>query len=127
MITSKDRRWVELAWKLSKNSPHPKYKYTALVVKSRLVSTGFNKNGRPKFFVREIIPGQGHHAEIDALLGLDKSVTKGATLYCAGMTNLGTRILTRPCRSCFIGILKMGVRRIVYHDNQNNLIEEVIR
>ena len=124
-ITSKDERFVRIAKKLMGRSKHPKYKYCSLITSSsHIIGIGFNKTAKAKHFVRDLIPGQKHHSEIDAILWLDKETTRGKTLYCWGETNLGNPILSRPCQSCYNTLIRSGIKRIVYSDKLGSIQEE---
>lgn len=125
-ITSKDERAVRLAKKLMGKSKHPKYRYVSMVLKgSNMIGIGFNKQSKPKHFVKTL-PGQKHHAEIDSLLWLNKDITKGCTLIVWGETNVGNFILSRPCKACYDIIKQHGIRRILFSDREGNIVEERI-
>lgn len=123
MITQKDLRWESLAQKMLKINNHPKYKMISLVIRGgRLISVGTNKESAPKRFIKAHREGLKLHAEVDSLIGVDKSTTKNATLYIIGETLAGNKMTTKPCSTCLGFIEKMGLRRIVYQD-KGKLVE----
>lgn len=83
----------------------------------RVLSVGVNKNSAPKRFTRPHREGMSLHAEIDALLGLDKAKTRGATLIVVGETVAGNKMATtRPCLTCEKICATMGIKRVLYYD-----------
>ena len=98
-----------------------------LIVKGgRLISSGVNKEGAPKHFVKQYRENLALHAEVHSVLGLPKSVTKNATAYICGVTAKKlNKLLCKPCPSCLGCLIEMKVKRIVYHDQEGNLHEFV--
>jgi deoxycytidylate deaminase len=108
---------MSVAQKMLKTSQHHKYKISCLIVKGgNLISVGINKDSAPKRFYKKHRPEMKLHSEVDAILGLDKSVTKGSTAYIAGCTTAGNPMISRPCTTCKSVLDYMKVRRIVYQD-----------
>lgn len=127
MITSKDLRWMSVALKALDSSNHNKYHMVCVAIKGgKVVSVGVNSKGPPAFFIKGLKEQRGRHAEITCLSFLNKKDIKGATLYIAGKSVGGTIVLSRPCESCLPFIEKMGIRRIVYHNQCGQLIEEKV-
>lgn len=103
--------FMRLAKRASLHSTHPKHQLGAVLVHgNRVISVGFNKF---KTSPRSPHPYNYLHAEIDTLLGLDYSVTKGATMYIYREAN-GLPALSKPCESCQIALDNAGVRRVYY-------------
>lgn len=105
---------MDLAKKISQLSQHPRYKFGCVIYKSaRVISIGVNKdNAAPKRWVKQHRPNMNLHAEIDALLGLTKEQTKNAIMYVYGSAKL-----TSPCESCQTAINQMGIKKVVFVDN----------
>ncbi len=117
MITRKDELAMNLAERILKNSQHPKYRISAVLMKSgNVISTGINKLGSAKPFVKKYRNNLALHAEIDALIGIDKKVAKNSTLYVCGETANFNPINCKPCESCQIFCATMMVKRIVFRD-----------
>jgi deoxycytidylate deaminase len=108
---------MSVAQKMLKTSQHPKYRMSCLIVKGgNLISVGINKDSAPKRFYKKHRPEMKLHSEVDAILGLDKSVTKNSTAYVAGCTAAGSDMISRPCDTCKSVLDYMKVKRIVYLD-----------
>jgi deoxycytidylate deaminase len=127
MITSKDRRWMEVAKKVLIHSSHPSYMMGSILVSGgRIISSGTNSEGPPAFFVGDTGPWLGRHAEVRCLTGIEKKQTKGATLYIAGITKKHNIILTKPCINCLNIAKKMLIKRVVFHSKEGEIREERI-
>lgn len=123
MITNKDKRWIAFLNKMIKLSQHPKYHFSCCIIKgNRLISVGINKVAAPKRFIKRHRENMALHAEIDALLGIDKERLKNATLYIYGQTAAGNKMITRPCTTCLNFINQMNIKRVVY-SNKEELLE----
>lgn len=108
---------------MTKLSSHPKYKMSSAIVKgNRLISVGINKVAAPKRFIKRHRENMALHAEIDALLGIDKERLKNATLYITGETAAGNSMITKPCVTCLNFINQMNIERVVYL-NKDELLE----
>lgn len=120
MITTKDKRWIDLAKKAAKASNHNRYHMSCVVVKGgRLISIGVNKLNSPKRFTIQR-PCMRLHAEIDALLGISKPAAKNSTAYITGFTAAGNDLKSSaPCQSCLQFLDSMGIKRVVYTENGN--------
>lgn len=123
-MNQRELRLMNLAKDLTSLSSHPNYHLAALLVKSnKVVSKGINRLAPKPHFVKRNKHGgdMGKHAEVDCLMFLDKSVTKGCSLYVAGRSKAGNLLLTIPCGSCMLVIRKMGVKKVYFHDTLGNL------
>ena len=125
MITTKDKKWNDLARKFLSTSTHSKYRMVAILVKGgRLISAGANKeNSAPKRYVKQIRTNMSLHAEVCCLSGISKEASRGATIYIVGETAKGNSMLTAPCESCLSFIFHMDLKRIVYETKENKLEE----
>lgn len=112
----RDRRFLNLALKISNTSPH-RFRMAAIVVKgNRIMSVGTNKY---KTHPRQINPHTGEsgssvHAELDAIIGLPKESLKGATIYVARQTIDGNPAIAKPCKCCQKVIEVSGIIRVFY-------------
>lgn len=123
-VTSKDYRFIGLAEGLIYQSNNEKYKLGAVLVKGgSVISTGVNRKSARPFFVRNN-GKESLHAEIDCLYWIDKKVSNGCVIYISGRSVAGNYIRTRPCTSCIDIIIKMGVRKIYYHETTGEVICE---
>jgi tRNA(Arg) A34 adenosine deaminase TadA len=114
-VTSKDYKWISLAEKVAAKSSHSKYLMSAVLIRSgSVVSLGLNRQASAKEFTSPHRSMMNLHAEIDALLYVSKKIAKNCTLYVFGKTKSGTRILARPCQTCYKFAKLMGIKRFVY-------------
>lgn len=124
-ITNKDVKWSEVGSKFAKESRCSLYQMAAVLIKGgRLMSFGVNAPGGPAFYIKKHRPNLSKHAEIECLKNLNRDDTANTTLYVVGKTVNGTTIFSRPCQSCMEFCKRMGIKRVVYHDRDGNLIKE---
>lgn len=116
-------KYLKLLKKLSQLSNHPQHKLSCILVnKHNIVSFGYNQL---KTHTKSKHPYKALHAEVDCLVGLNFSETKGSTAYTYRETKNGKLALARPCEFCN-WILKMsGVKKVIYTVN-NSWKEEYI-
>jgi len=109
-LSSRDFRWFELAYKLSTLSYHENQKMAAIVVSSgRVIAQSCN--GRQC----------GQHAEI--LTIAKASEVAGATIYIAR----NSKRVSRPCRHCFKLIRRLGLAKMVFIDENGQLVKRKVR
>ena len=123
MICAKDRRWMEVARRILKQSSHHKYRFSSVLIKGgRLINIGINSSGGPAPFYKNS-DKRGRHAECRCLYGLSKKATKGCTLYCCGETIIGNLVCSRPCSMCWVEVEKMRIKRVVHYSIRGELVE----
>jgi len=106
------QRYFDLAKKLSVKSSHPKHQLGCVIVnKNRIIGVGFNKF---KTHTKSNHAFQMLHAEVDALLGLDRSVLKGCSVYVYRETKDGIPAMSRPCQACQIALKDAGIKTVHY-------------
>ena len=110
-------RHMELAKRMAAQSVYPSYQHGAVLVKGSSVrNTSFNKGSFCSFgnrFRKE--PGHATlHAELGAILGLDRSITEGATIFVARVGKEGDFKMSKPCSMCHAAMKHVGVKRVVY-------------
>lgn len=105
-------RYFDLAKKLSVKSTHPKHQLGCVLVnKNRIVGVGFNKF---KTHTKSNHAFQMLHAEVDALLGQDRSVLKGCDAYVYRETKDGQPAMSKPCQACQLALREAGIRNVYY-------------
>ncbi len=70
---------------------------------------------------------RGHatvHAEIGAILGLDRSVTEGATIYVVRVGRDGCLRNSKPCAMCEAAMQYVGIKKVIY-SNEDGQIESM--
>tara|TARA_R110002074_G_C12410303_1_gene654996 strand:+ start:669 stop:1112 length:444 start_codon:yes stop_codon:yes gene_type:complete len=118
--SGKVRRYMELAKRMAIQSTYPDYRHGAVLVKGSIRNVSFNKNNYCAFgsrFQREHGGRTTLHAELGAILGMDRSITDGATVYVARVGREGDYKLSKPCAMCHEALKHVGVRRVVYTIN----------
>lgn len=112
-------RWIQTAFRLSKNSSCRQYRMCALLVKGgRIIKIGLNRN----------IPAQAKtdyypeycqvHAETDCLVGVERETLEGATLYIAGRTRTNSVLLSKPCRHCQNFLRQFPLKAVFYQTSE---------
>ena len=85
--SGKIRRFIELSARVANQSESPDYRHGATLVKgASVINTSFNKNNFCSFGHRFRKKEHGNakvHAEIGAILGIERKNTEGATIYVA--------------------------------------------
>lgn len=88
-----------------------KYKIGSVIYnKKDIISTGFNRWlhwGKPEYLPKA---HYAIHAEADALFGLPRGLTYGASIFVYREGNL----LAKPCRNCQKLIDKAGIQHVFY-------------
>jgi deoxycytidylate deaminase len=118
--SGKTRRYMELAKHMARQSTFPDYHHGAVLVKGSIRNASFNKDNYCSFGSRFQKEHQGRttlHAELGAVLGMDRSVTEGATIYVARVGREGKYKLSKPCSMCHAALKHVGVKRVVYTIN----------
>lgn len=108
-------RWVQTAFRLSKNSSCRQYKMCALLVKGgRIIKIGLNRN-IPALAKTDYYPDYCQvHAETDCLVGVERETLEGATLYIAGRSKNSGPILSKPCRHCQDFLRQFPLKAVFY-------------
>ena len=99
--------YIEIAYKHTKNSTHPQHAMSAVVVKGgRILSVAHNLDRRRA------------HCEVRALRPHQDFT--GATII---VVRSNGRI-SKPCPTCRAAIKKAGIKRIVFIDENCNIVKE---
>ena len=125
-MSNKIRNYLNLARRISQQSHHDTFKHGAVLVKGgSVLNTACNKDQHKKFGNRfRNVRNYGHathHAELGAILGLDRSITTGATLYVCRTNRKGLFRMSKPCAMCEEILRYCGVKRVVYTDAKNGI------
>ena len=126
--SKKTQRALELARRVASNGTYGKLKHGAVLVKGgNVVNVAFNKSTFTSFGnrVRNNYTC-GHatvHAEIGAILGVPRSKTAGATIYVVRINRNGQYRMSKPCPMCEDVLKFVGVKKVVYTTDGNNIGE----
>ncbi len=118
--SGKVRRYMNLAKQVAYQSTFPDYRHGAVLVKGSVRNVSFNKDNYCAFgsrFQREHGGRTTLHAELGAILGMDRSITEGATVYVARVGREGDFKLSKPCQMCHEALKHVGIKRVVYTIN----------
>jgi len=111
-------RYMVLAKRIANQSAYPEYKHGAVLVKgSSIRNTAHNKNNFSSFGKRFQKDHKGRstvHAELGVILGLDRNITTGATVYVARIGKCGEYRLSKPCSMCHAAMKHVGIKKVVY-------------
>ena len=124
LISRKVRRYFELAKKYAFKSTIC-HKHSSVLVKGgKIINVSYNKlvfSSLANRFRRQQKGIGTLHAEIGAVLNLDKSVTNNADLYVMRINNKGHYMLSAPCSMCIKTAQFMNIRRIIYTIDDNHV------
>jgi tRNA(Arg) A34 adenosine deaminase TadA len=127
-VSKKTQGYINLAIDVAKNAEDGKFQHGAVLVKGSSVrSTAYNKERFCSFGNRFRKRDHGHatlHAELGCILGKDRSVTTGSTVYVARVNRLGEPRMSKPCSMCEAALSHVGVKRVVY-TTSNKKIESI--
>ena len=117
----RNTRYFKIARKAALCSESPDYKHGAVLVKGgSVINTSSNKNRLVSFGSRFCKDHDGVatlHAELGAILGIDRNITEGATLYVARVGKDGGFRLSKPCSMCTAAMKHVGVKRVYWTIN----------
>ena len=86
-ITGRIKRFIDLAYRVAQTSDYDDYRHGAGLTRgNKVISVSANKNSHARFgkrFRKRNCGHATHHAELGCILGLDRSVTRGSTMYVA--------------------------------------------
>jgi len=118
--TGRVGRYLEHAKKVATQSGED-YRHGAVLVKGgSVINTSINKNSYCSFGMRFRKKEHGLatvHAELGAILGIDKKLTLGATIYVARIGKQDTYRPSQPCGMCMAAMRYVGVKRVVFTIN----------
>jgi len=124
-LSHKKRRFVELAMRVAAQSEFKEYRHGAVLVRGgSVVNTSCNKNKYRSCgnrFRKKQIGHATHHAELGCVLGLDRSITEGATMYVVRIGKSGVLRNSKPCPMCEAALEYVGVKKVVYSDENGNI------
>ena len=124
-MTGRTKRYFEIARRTATKSPCEDYRHGALLVRgSNIINSSCNKNSFKRWGNRFRMRDCGHathHAELGCILGIDRSVTQGATIYVARIGKAGDFKMSKPCEMCEAVLRHVGVRKVIYTINDEKV------
>lgn len=123
--TKKIKSYLNLARRVSLQSGHDTFKHGAVLVKGgSVINTSPNKGNHTKFGNRFRNKHHGPatwHAELACILGIDKSITQGATLYVCRTNREGNFRMSKPCAMCEEVLRYCGLKKVVYTEGAERI------
>lgn len=120
------RRYLELARKQALQSTFDRQRHGCVIVKAgRIINAAHNSLCYSSFAERFRDKGRGgnatRHAELRAILGVDSSLTHGATAIIVRINNSGEYGMSRPCSMCMEALKFVGIKKIIYTRNRKEI------
>lgn len=118
-VSKKVGGYLNLAKRVAVQSEHDHFKHGAVLVKGgSVINASCNKDKFSRFGNRfrntKVCGHATHHAELGCILGLDKNLTQGTTMYVVRMNRAGDLRLSKPCPMCEDILKFCGVKKVVY-------------
>jgi len=113
-ITKTDKKWMQAAKRLAKNSLHKQFLFGAILVKNGRVLARATNGKNP-----------GKHAELRLIA--KSAAPAGATLYVVRVnkSSVNKARCSKPCLTCRSKIEESGLYRVVYYDETGNIIDMI--
>jgi len=125
VITKRHRRHLDLAKRIANNSDFNEYRHGAVLARGKsVINVSANKNSYKSWGQRFRHRDQGHathHAELGCILGVDRSLTQGATVYVARVGKNGAARLSKPCPMCESAMRHVGIKEVIYTINDEEV------
>jgi deoxycytidylate deaminase len=126
-LSNKKQRYIDLASRVAEQTDFKEYRHGAVLVRGGVVlNTSCNKNKYKAWANRFRKTQKGHatvHAEIGAILGLDRSITEGATIYVVRVGRDKHLRNSKPCPMCEAAMQFVGIKRVIYSNSVGDLEE----
>ena len=114
----KTKRYMELAKRNAWNSDSSTFKHGSVLMRGgRVINTSHNKNCYCAFGSRFRSPDEGdptQHAELGVILGIDRKMTTGSTIYVCRIDKKGDYQRSKPCEMCYTAMKYVGIKKIVW-------------
>ena len=97
-----------------------KYRLGAVIVQgSYAISSGFNNMCKTHPLMHQYNPNRhkfatGTHAEVQAMIGVERQHIRGADLYVVRVLKNGSLTMAKPCLICQRVMEAMGIRNVYY-------------
>ena len=127
-LSKQRRRYLDLAARIAQQSTHACQNHGCVLVKGgSVLNASCNKNNYCDFGSRFRDYGKKMystvHAELGAVLGLDRSITSGSVAYVVRVKGDKYR-MSKPCPMCEQALRFCGVKKVVYTTNDDSVIVE---
>ena len=107
---------LQLAKKLSFKSTH-RVKIGAVIARGKhVIGVGFNKINKTHPLITRRCPHKKLHAEVDALIGIDRHLLRHAVIYVYRERLDGQIGMCKPCPDCQAILREVGIHKAFYTD-----------
>lgn len=128
-ISKRIQTYVDLAIRQAQqadsNLPH---RHGCVLIKAgRVINVSHNKLGFSSFGRRfhseaDKVPSKASmHAELRAILNLDRTLTEGASLLVVRINRKGELRMSKPCSMCKCSTAFVGIKKIYYSTNEGDI------
>lgn len=114
---SRIERYFNIAKKESRKAKNEDYKHGAVLVRGgSVINSSYNMSIPSKFADRHKIHDgiATRHAEVNVVLGIDRSMTVNAVVYVVRVSRGGNFRLSKPCAMCLSIMKFVGIKRVYY-------------
>ena len=125
-LSKKERKYIELAKRVSFQSDYTHRHGAVLVKGASVVNVSCNKN---KFssFAKRFKKKNKHfatvHAELGSVLNVERRNTEGATIYVVRTNSNDELRLSKPCDMCEEAMRWVGIKKVIYSTNNDTFKE----
>lgn len=109
---SRKTKYFNLARLISLRSNYHHQIGAIIVNKKEIIGLGYNKPTKTHPISKH--PYQTIHAEMDAIIGIDRKKLKGADIYVYREFKDGSAALARPCKYCEALLREFGIKTMFY-------------
>ena len=124
-ISKKTQGDLSLANRMALQSDETRTCHGAVLVKGgNIINAAHNKWSYSSFGKRFRERDKGIstlHAELAAVLNLDRSITQGTDIYVVRVDKAGEFKMSKPCSMCEAALKHVGVKRIYYTTDDSSL------
>ena len=96
-----------------------------LVRSGKPISVGRNHPTKTHPLVRKYHLHKTIHAEFSCVIGINRELVSGSTMYIYRETKDGTLALSKPCKTCMKFLKDIGIRKIYYTTKKGYLKEKI--
>lgn len=126
-MIARHKKFFNLAIDLASTSKHRYYMLGAVICRRHdILAVGVNQDCQhPVLESLGYKPWHNIHAEADAVIrAMKKRIDiRGATIYVARVRRKGDLGTSKPCRSCTSLLVEVGIKQIVYYDEEIRIVK----
>jgi tRNA(Arg) A34 adenosine deaminase TadA len=124
-VSKRERRYIEMAIDIASSSDNSKFRHGAILVKNgKPRNSAHNEERYCAFGNRFRERDCGHatlHAELGCVLGIDRGITQGSTVFVARVNKQGEARMSKPCTMCQAALSHVGVKKVFYTTSYHSI------